>query len=151
MIGLSASALFCEDIRREGGGRETIIGMMPETIQVSSFPWSIRRVTVHFRIKIQADFVCEKPIQMDIESDSVEIEDTKRDPAPLELIERTIARAKDRGLPYGTIVGRIQMNEPLEFPEPITLFAVLKYGDEKEICGILNVMEKSTNVPTSSA
>ena len=98
MLGLSASALFCEDIRREGGGRETIIGMMPDTIQISSFPWSIRRITVHFRIKIQADFVCEKPIIMDIESEVAEIEHVKkRDPAPPELIERTIARAKARG------------------------------------------------------
>ena len=42
------------------------------------------------------------------------------------------------------------MNEPLEIPGPVTLFAVLKYGDEKEVCGILNVMEKSTDASTSS-
>jgi hypothetical protein len=42
------------------------------------------------------------------------------------------------------------MNEPLEIPEPVTLFAVLKYGDEKEVCGILNVMERSMDASTSS-
>jgi hypothetical protein len=148
MRGLSAHAFFCEDIRREVGGRETVIGIMPDTVQVPRFPWTMRRLAVHFRIKLSVDFICEKPILVDVESPEADIEPKERGPAPKDLIERTIERAKERGLPYGTILGRVELTEPLEFTGPTTLFTVLKYGDEREICGVLNLIERPKEAST---
>jgi hypothetical protein len=143
MRGLSAYALFCEDVRRESDGKYTIIGGLPDTLRLPRFPWTMHRITVHFRIKIDADFVCDKPLTMELESRDAEILEDRREPAPADLIERTIARAKERGLPYGSIMGRMELSEPLEFPAATTLFAVLKYGDEREICGVLNLVERT--------
>ncbi|WP_441465370.1 DUF6941 family protein [Bradyrhizobium xenonodulans] len=151
MRGLRAFAFFCEDVRRENGGRETLIGILPDTVQVPRFPWVVRRITIHFRIRIQADFDCDRAVMIDVESENADIEAVKREPAPMELVRRTVERARNRGLPYGTLIGRVEMNEPLEFPQPAKLTVVLKCGDEKEECGLLNIVERTTPGPSDQS
>jgi hypothetical protein len=83
----------------------------------------------------------DKPISLEMElSDGVVI-DESREPMPAEMISRTLARAEERGLPFATVVGRMQVEEPVQIPSPQKMTAFLKYGDEREICGFLNIME----------
>ncbi|WP_315775098.1 MULTISPECIES: DUF6941 family protein [unclassified Bradyrhizobium] len=143
--GISAFALFCEDVRKEAAGRTTIIGMMGDTIHVPDFPSVFPRVTCYFRVKFDVNGNYDKPLVMDLEASETNIVQEIKRAAPRDLIDRAIANARNRGLIYGSISGRVRMDEPLEFPKPTVIYAVLRYGDEKMICGVLNVARPSTS------
>jgi hypothetical protein len=141
MNGITAFAFFCEDVRRESGGKITIIGMMQDTLQLPEIPGEIRRLTVYARIRLDVDKTFDKPISLEMEVSDGSISNETKEPIPPDLLERTIKRAKQRGLPYATIVGRVELQEPLRIGSPLKMFAVLKYGEERTTCGILNLIE----------
>jgi hypothetical protein len=143
MEGISAVALFCEDIRRETTGRTTIIGMMADTSLVPEFPWTYRRLAVYLRVRFDVHGTYDKPLLMGLEATEADIENKTTEAAPQDAINRAILNARKRGLPYATISGRIQIEEPVVIPAPVIFRAVLRYGDEKIICGILNVTGRS--------
>jgi hypothetical protein len=151
MNGVRAFACFCEDVRRESAGKDTIIGLMTDTRIVPSFPWSFRRMAVYFQIKLDVDKSYDQPLLMDLESSESELEHADRSPAPLDMIERAIAKAKQRGLPFATITGRVQFKEPMLVPEKAKIYAVLKYGEERDICAVLNVIERPKDDSTASS
>ena len=74
MKGITATALFCEDARRESGGRFTLIGVMSDVAQVSEFPGALKRLTVHFRIRLDVKRKYPKPLVIDIEVPEGEVE-----------------------------------------------------------------------------
>src|SRR4051794_5934383 len=51
----SAIALFCEDIREEKTGQDTLIGILPDNVRVPSFPGAMPKVCVYLRINLPRD------------------------------------------------------------------------------------------------
>jgi hypothetical protein len=49
---IDAIALFCEDIREEKGGSQTLIGVMGDNIMVPSFPGAMPRLGIYIRLHI---------------------------------------------------------------------------------------------------
>ncbi|WP_430650200.1 DUF6941 family protein [Bradyrhizobium lablabi] len=152
MKGISAVGIFCEDIRREGPGKDTIIGAMSDTIRVPSFPGALRRLAIYYRIRLSVDGRFTKPIKvdLDVQNDHVVVDNKSPGPIPHDVIERSIANAKKNGVPFATIIARTELAEPVEFPGPTKLVAVLRYGDQKEVCGILNVIERPKDASSAS-
>jgi hypothetical protein len=152
MKGISAFAFFCEDIRRESANRDTLIGVMPENIQVTSFPGALRRLAVYFRIRLDVKGTYKKSLSVDLEipGDDVQIENRVQDPVPLTVIEQSINRSKERGLPYATIIGRMALTEPIPVPSARVIKAILHYGKESQVCGLLNVIERPKDASTAS-
>lgn len=52
MIGISGFALFCEDIRNESGGSDSLIGVMPQGIIVPSFPFTAHKIGIYARLQV---------------------------------------------------------------------------------------------------
>lgn len=146
MKGVSAFALFCEDIRRETGNKETLIGVMPETIQVSTFPGALKKLAVYFRVRLEVGRQYPKPIKIDLEipGDDIQSDSKTPEPIPAEVIERSIERAKDRGLPYATIIGRMFLSESVPIPSPRMISAILICGSKRQLCGVLNIAQRPT-------
>jgi hypothetical protein len=152
MKGISALALFCEDIRREGGSKDTLIGVMPTTVHVVSFPGALRRLSVYVQIRLATDGKYEKPLSVDLEiaGEKGAIKNENRNPLPIDVIERSLNRAKDRGLPFAVITARMVLGDPVPVPSARKFLAILKYGKRKEVCGLLNIMQKVTDASSAS-
>jgi hypothetical protein len=144
MKGITAFAIFCEDIRRESTGKNTLIGAMSDTIGVEKFPTTFRRLAVYFRIRLEVEGEYTKPISVELEIPEAdgEIISQSMDRVPPEMIERSLKRAKERGLPFATLNGRMLVQEPVKIRAPRKILAILKYGKRREVCGFLNVAEK---------
>lgn len=132
-------ALFCEDIRRETGNRDTIIGVLPAVTRISKLPGTFRRFSVYFRIRLPLDHDANKRVFINIEADGVsdaEVEDDEG--MPKESLERAIARAKERNAPFVEITARLHLND---FPVIGTgqIRAIATVGDEHLVGAFLNV------------
>jgi hypothetical protein len=152
MKGINATALFCEDIRREAASRDTLIGIMPATIYLPSFPGDLRRLSVYVQIRLAVSGKFDKAISVDLDvpGDKGAINNQNREPLPRDMLERSLRRAKERNLPFATITARMLISEPVPVPTPRTVLAILKYGKQKEVCGLLNIMERPKDASTVS-
>lgn len=152
MRGIHATALFCEDIRREASRRDTLIGVFADNVYLSRFPGALRRLQLYFRIRLDPSLAYNEPVTVDIDipGSDIEVEDVKVDPVPKEIIEQSIKKARDQQLPFATIIARLSLSEPFPVPSPRTIKAIVRYGDESEVCGVLNIMERSTDGSISS-
>lgn len=151
MIEITGVAHFCEDIRRESAGKTTLIGIYPTTFFAPSFPRALRRLSVWFSIRLDVNQVYEKPITIDLHAEGTEIkEDSESEDAiPKEILESALQKARERKLPYATVLGHITLTEPVNFERPTLLKAVVKYGDTESICGILNILKRTANASVS--
>jgi hypothetical protein len=153
MGAVSAVALFCEYVRRERVGRSTLIGVMPDALLIPDFPHTIERITVYYRIKFDVDGYFEGPVLPSIEWDDKEAESRQSlDPMPIEMIEKALATARARKIPFITMTGRVVLRDPLIIKKPGQILAFLNVGSEKVICGALTFIKSdrsSASVPPS--
>lgn len=49
---IAAVALFCEDVREEKQGTESVMGVFPNAINVSGFPGELNRLALYVRIHV---------------------------------------------------------------------------------------------------
>src|SRR5260370_33702983 len=49
---ISTIGLFCEDIREEKSGQDTIIGIMPDNINVPTLPAMVSKLGIYIRIQV---------------------------------------------------------------------------------------------------
>jgi hypothetical protein len=52
MSGVSACALFCEDVRQEKTGGETLVGVMRDNLAMSSLPGVLPKLGIYIRMNI---------------------------------------------------------------------------------------------------
>src|SRR4051794_40800732 len=150
MNGVTALALFCEDIRREGGARDTLIGVKADTTRVPNFPGRFKNISAYFRVRFEIGKQYPDPVGIEVEAEGMKIEqDSPTGPIPPELIESAIKNATAVGSPYATIIGRIEF-EGLVIPQPVTLKAMLRVGSQTELCGILNIVAETKSASTAS-
>jgi hypothetical protein len=145
MGSVSATALFCEDIRREVGGRVTLVGIMPDFVSFPKFPAPLRRLTAYFRFKFDTDGNYEEPISIGVELDGVPVETAAPSGAmPRKMIQEAQARAKEKNVPLFTLMGRVFMREPLPtLQKPSQMLAILNVGTERMVCGALAFVEEA--------
>jgi hypothetical protein len=155
MTSRSCFALFCEDIRREPGSKETLIGVMPALQRVPKFPGAFQRLSIYYRVRLPLDQDVNERVLVDLEIDegvSVDIELEDSTPYPKENLERALALAKERNAPYAEVQARLIVDGI-----PITgagqIRAIAKIGDERLVGGYLNIKLKddsSASPPPSS-
>lgn len=141
MKDVNAFAIFCEDVRREAQGRNTIIGVMPDTVRVPSFPGEMRRLALYIRLRLNIEASYESPIFIRVTSSPEEVLLDDHEPIPKEVVERSVSGAKQRGVPFGTIFARFELT-PVSLQGPVKLTATLEFNDEQEVIGFLQILEK---------
>jgi hypothetical protein len=148
MSGISAFALFCEDIRREGAAKDTLLGVMGSTMRVPSFPGIIRKLAIYVQLRFAVDQDYPNPIFIDLEIPGENLEREEYAPLPTEILSTALERAKSGGHPFATIISRIRPSEPLPISGPTTISVILKVGDDAQTIGFLKIA-KSTS-PSAS-
>jgi hypothetical protein len=56
MNDISIVALFCSDVRQEKGGTETIVGVLPDNVNLPSIPGPFAQICVYVRMHMRPSF-----------------------------------------------------------------------------------------------
>lgn len=132
---INVFALFCEDVRREADKKNSLMGVLPNTINVPDFPGVLLRLCVYIRVNFGMEFDSEDiPMKLILPSGE-ELNFTSID---RELLKKSQAEAKQQNK---TVAGVLTIAEfrnlAIEKPGAIRVTARIKQQDQ--LCGILHV------------
>lgn len=109
MQSLQATGFFCEDIRAEKQGTESVVGIFPDKINLPQFPATLPKLSLYLRLVIDSSDNDVSPIAIrfigDNPSDIGEI--GKIESA---TIEQALKRAVEDKRPIAGIVARVAMS-----------------------------------------
>ncbi len=143
----SAIALFCEDIREEKSGVDSLMGVLPDNINVGNLPGMLVKLCVYFRIQLDVD-VNPKTMKARIKLPGA---------APIEiatfddLIETSKQHAEAIGLPFAGMIAKAIFT-PLAIDQLGKIEAFIEVDGTEYICGALNLVQSAPNpVPSASS
>lgn len=135
---LSIIALFCDDIRHEAQGTDSLVGIMPDNINVPQFPFIFPRLSFYLRVLFDARMDL-KPIRI-----MLRIPGVHDDVQMTELHDNLISTAKKqnegKGSPILGLIARATFS-PFPVSSPGRLLVLAKVQGKERICGGLNVQE----------
>lgn len=147
MASFTATALFCEDIREEIGGTFTIVGVMPDNVEVPSFPVLISKLAIYVRANIDPAF---NPGSITLRikvGDGPANDVATMDP---KVVAQTMLLARETRIPMAGLVLRTMMqNLPIRAPGRIT--ALVRTSQEEVVVGFLNIVGTANRDATASA
>lgn len=135
MEGIAALGVFCEDIREEVRGTDTIVGVLPDNVAVPQIPFAFPKIAIYTRLMIPVDY---NPGPMNLvlrHADGSEVPLAQVDPA---LVEEGKVEARGQAKPFAGIVLRAAMGG-LAVPAQGVMMAILREGDREHQCALLNV------------
>jgi hypothetical protein len=142
-MGLRAVGVFCEDIREEKGGQLTIIGILPDNVNMPPRPEGASPATrvvlpklgLYLRILMETEADVEPITVKLLLPEGEEIVLAEVDAA---LIAQSKKEAADRKLPVAGIVNQALMQG---FRAPTgTMYAAIETGGQRHICAVLNLI-----------
>ncbi|MBR1148370.1 DUF6941 family protein [Bradyrhizobium sp. AUGA SZCCT0431] len=143
MKGISCFAFFCEDVRREASGKETVIGVAADVMTFRAFPVKVRRLQVYYRMRFEVGQAYSQIIIPSVEIDGKPVETASSISAlPLKMINDALSRAEHRGHPYISSAALVQFAEPFPVQVPCQMLAFLNIGEERILCGALTLALK---------
>ena len=144
---LVAIALFCESLRQETAGSETIVGVMPDNANVPQLPAAIPRLCIYVRVQVDPDFD-PNPVSLALRTpDDKEIDLGKIDAA---VFDTSRKQAKQTGKPYGGVIIRSELR-PFAVLKYGRLEAILRTSTDKIVCGHITFQPPpSTAISVSS-
>jgi hypothetical protein len=139
MHDISAIALFCFDAREEKGGTETLVGILPDNVNMPSFPGGFVQMTVYFRVHMNVTYRPMEIIARVILPDGSELNRYQMDQAAL---EKTREKAVKNGNTYMGLITRFTV-APLRIDEPGRIQALLNVDGTDIVAGSLNCQLQS--------
>jgi hypothetical protein len=133
---ISAIALFCEDIREEKAGTETLIGVMPSTLSVPSFPSGVPKLGIYCRVQFPVsldDFAAEAFLTTSW-GQRFAVGGFGQD-----LTAQAKSESMTIGLSFASVIIKGLM-VPMPFPEPGRFEFILKIGHDERVCGALGII-----------
>lgn len=132
MKGVSVVAMFCEDIRDELRGTHSLIGILPDNMEIPAIPGILGRLSLYARIQIEESVLVKSlRLSMQVPGQDVILGNDLDAAAIRELRKGTIG-------PFSTILTRIVV-APLPINVSGRIKAILTVDGEDEIVGYLNI------------
>jgi hypothetical protein len=132
----SVVAFFCEDIREEKSGMSTLVGVLPDNVNVSSLPFAFPKIGIYLRINMPADGDDPKSVIFWLTSpDPPQMQPTPIEPS---VIEKARREAKEREAVNGGVITKIVI-APLQIRTAGRINLHVKIDDKEFIGGTLNV------------
>lgn len=141
---INATAIFCEDIRAEKSGTETIVGVFPDNINVPSFPGMMPKLGVYVRIHV--------PTDEDLRSVRIELVDADEDQSVLADIDEDFLvnarkQSESAGQSYiGMIVRSVMSPFPVQRSGRINVYIRVDEG-QPIIIGTLKLSQTPSAAP----
>jgi hypothetical protein len=141
-----AVALFCEDIREEKSGQDTLVGTLPDNVNIRRIPGAMPKLAVYIRILVPVN---DAPKRMSVvatmpDGDTVQLGTLD------ELIEPAISESRKRDMPFGGIAARAVVAN-LVFKKAGKFIVELDVDGKKQICGMLNIVTHDANQPSTGS
>jgi hypothetical protein len=132
----SVVALFCEDVRPELSGQHTLIGILPDNLEVPSVPGLMPKLGVYVRAVIEANHVPKQTAVRLTNTDGSSIPVAQWNPT---IIQQGVNEASSRGLPvYGLISTAIV--GPFRVPQAGLIQVTVDIDGTQYVAGVLSVM-----------
>ncbi|MFM9850597.1 MAG: DUF6941 family protein [Hyphomicrobiaceae bacterium] len=136
MAEISAVGIFCEDAREEKSGQVTLVGILPDTINVPAMPGMLAKLAVYIRVHIS-------PPDAPVERVTARLLMPNGDELVASEVERekiSAARAKavTAGNPILGFILRFTAT-PLMVQAPGRFLAEVTVGEQTSICGALTI------------
>lgn len=148
---ISAVGLFCEDIREERSGQDTLIGILPDNLQLEQPPAPgvpvariLPRLCIYMRINIDPSFDPGPVTTRLIYPNGEELNFGPLDPA---LIKKTRDAALEENKPLAGFISKVVLGN-FNTKSEGRIRLVLSAGGDDYLCGSLNI---KLIAPTSSA
>jgi hypothetical protein len=135
MPAVSVVGLFCEDIRPEKSGSETIVGVFPSNLTFHGLPNVVPKFCLYARINLdpQSD---DSPIQLRIHVPGMD--EPLVNTIDPELIAKAKADARDQNAPLATIVSRLLV-AGFQVNQIGRINAIARVGNDEFVCASLYV------------
>lgn len=137
MLQTSVVAVFCEDVREEKAGSDTILGVFPDNINVSAIPGMLPRMGIYVRVHIDPE---PDPGAISIRlqfPDGAETPLTTLDPA---LVLKSRNDARNSGHPIAGLISKT-VATPFPLPQAGRILVWVKVGDTDYLAAALNVQQ----------
>lgn len=131
---ISAIALFCDDIREERSGAVTLIGIMPDNVEVPVIPGALPRVGVYIRVHLDPNA---EPKPIDLFLAFSDGNQHQIGGFPIELIQKASADALSAGNPLAGLVANVIVS-PFPAPQAGRALVTLSRSGETQVIGGLN-------------
>jgi hypothetical protein len=147
-MALQVVGLFCEDIREEKSGQDSIVGVLPDNLQVNQTPSMLPKLGVYIRFVLDKDDTTVRNISLKIISPGgQEIPFGEID----QIIEQARTEAASRDMPYAGFIAKAVIS-PFPIFTPGKIEVVFRVNGVERTCAALNVVSLggSTPAPTAS-
>lgn len=133
--------LFCDDVRREIGGTDTVVGILPDNINVPNKGGALPRLAVYIRVLFEPD----EPIgKISAVLKTPTGETVNLGFVSEQLAQEAAAGARENDLPIAGIILRAVMT-PFPIPEIGKFEAVVIHNDQNHTCAVLNIRLNDPN------
>ena len=143
MNDISAVALFCSDVREEKGNTVTIVGVLPDNLNVPKLPGALPKLCVYVRIHVGINFD-PGALYSRLVMDGKEI---GRIDVQSKIVDTARARSKDSGKAYAGLISTFVM-APLAIAKPGLMQALVTARDNEIVAGSLYINEVAQAQPT---
>jgi hypothetical protein len=132
----SAIALFCEDIREEKSGQDTIVGILPDNINVRRLPAVLPKLAIYLRFHLNA--------ASEFKIIRTRLRVPGADELPLAILDHGLltevrTNALSSGMPIAGLISRTMFAPfPVSVAGKFEVIADVEGTDH--ICGALNVV-----------
>jgi len=134
----SIVALFCEDIREEKSGQDTLVGILPDNLVVGTLPGILPKLGVYFRIQLERE---DSPQTMKVRVKILRV------PAVEMSLDHVIDAAKQyaeqEALPFASILAK-SIISPVPIQASGKIEATAEIDGVEYICGMLSVHQSTT-------
>lgn len=136
--------LFCDDIREEHSGINTLVGIYPDNVVVEAIPFAFSKLALYTRLTVPGDFEVE-PINVSL---FVGGEERPLASITAELVEKAIQDAKRDGAQIGGMISRA-VYAPFPVLVPTRMRVVAKSTTYQLEMATLSVREGTRPTTTS--
>ena len=144
---LVAIAMFCDSIRQEVGGADTVVGVMSDNVNVPQVPGMMPRLSLYIRVQVDID-VDPNPVSLALRlPDDSEVDLGKIDAA---VFDKTREQAREQGKPYGGVIIRSVL-APFGVGSYGRIEAFLRTATDKILCGHLTFRAPDTPAIAASS
>jgi hypothetical protein len=138
-------ALFCEDIREEKSGQDTLVGILPDNLNIVNLPGMLSKLGIYIRIQLEHEdnpqtikIRVKGPLSQHLEIGSLD-----------HLIGQAKSQAQEKGFPFAGLVAK-SIISPFPVQELGKIEAIVEIDGTEYICGALNIIQSPMATTTTT-
>lgn len=149
MLPLQAIAIFCEDIRSEASGQDTIVGTLPDNLNILHPTTSIAAATpmlsklgLYLRMNFDTQ---QKPKDVEAKLLNTDNSVILTGSWTQDLIDKAFSDAQTNSMPFAGLILKVIV-APLLIPKSGKLTAISIVDGSESVAGAINLMVHDANV-----